>query len=153
MTSARRAEVYKLSKLSKNCSVYIKANLKPFPTNQIKSVFRGVMLKSRQAREYEKNLKLILADYTCFKNHFSSDDFLTISFKVHSPGVLTKKGKKSKTFIDWDNCIKFTQDIIFQELLPECDDSQIIFGSVTMLFDADEFFEVEIRKVDGFGVC
>ena len=111
------------------------------------------MLKSKAAREYEKKLKAILEDYTCFKDCLSPDDFLVISFKVHSPNVLTKKGKKSKTFIDWDNCIKFTQDIIFQELLPNCDDSQIIFGSVAMLFDTDEFFEVEIRKVDGFGVC
>lgn len=67
--------------------------------------------------------------------------------KVSSPSVLTKQGKKSKMFPDWDNCIKFTQDIIFETLLPNCDDSQVVIGNVAINFDTEEFFEVEIRRL------
>lgn len=125
----------------------IKVPLRPFPTNQIKSVFRGVMLKSKKARDYEKKLKSHLIPYLSFKNCFSPDDALSFSMKVNSPGILTKQGKKSKMFPDWDNCIKFTQDIVFETLLPECDDSQVIIGNVALNFDTEEFIEIEIRKL------
>lgn len=114
-------------------SFYIKADFLPLLLNHSKAIFRGRMIKTKKAREFEKKLSCHLKEnYYYLKNYkFKSED-LHLVMLVASPDFLTKSGKKSKRSGDIDGFVKHTTDIVFKNLLPDLDDSQILNLSVEL---------------------
>lgn len=97
--------------------------IKPVSANALKGMYRGRMIKSAQARVYEREFKLLLNKFskeiTAFFSMFDDEKHaLDAEFYFYFPEeeLLTKNGHIKERRHDLDNMLKSTIDNLFSSL-------------------------------------
>ena len=103
----------------------------PISLNRLYRQFRGRTIISKEGREFKEmisfHLKGLKPDELV--GEFTEVKGLDVSIDFFSPKFMTKDGKIRKRFLDCDNLLKVTLDVIFKEL--GIDDSIITRLTVT----------------------
>lgn len=142
----------KADSIKKNLTLnpfYIKCDFLPLSLNNSKAIFRGRMIKTKKARDFEKIFtSILLNEFKHLRNYKFYTENLHLVLIVGSPKFITKKGSKSKTTGDIDGFVKHVTDQVFKTLLPQLDDSQIIRLSVELAVAKNNQFHFVLTETD-----
>ena len=136
-----------LTKNNLTSDFYIRCDFLPLLLNHSKAVFRGRLIKTKKAREFESLLiSTLMENYKHLRNFQFKTHELHLILIIGSPKFLTKNGIKSKKSGDIDGFVKHTTDIVFKTLLPHLDDSQVIRLSVELAKSSQNQFHLVLKE-------
>lgn len=109
----------------------IELDLIPISLNKLYRQFRGRTIISKEGREFKKTVGALIAgfDTTSINGVFTETQGLAVEINFYSNRFFTKDGKIRKRYLDCDNLLKATLDIVFAEI--GLDDSYITKLTVT----------------------
>jgi Holliday junction resolvase RusA-like endonuclease len=96
----------------------IELDLIPISLNKLYRQFRGRTIISKEGREFKALVGYLVkgADSSGLRGEFTETKGLCVKIDFYSNRFYTKDGKIRKRYLDADNLLKVTIDVIFKEI-------------------------------------
>jgi Holliday junction resolvase RusA-like endonuclease len=106
-------------------SIEIELDLIPVSVNKLYRNFQGRTIITREGREFKKTVGALIGGFDTgqINGMFTETMGLMVEINFYSNRFYTKQGKIRKRFLDCDNLLKATIDVIFAQI--GIDDSYI----------------------------